>query len=312
MNSKKASPSQELTCHSCGGRARWRGRIPDAARFAGRYLDAPLPGGGLYACESCRLNFRFPRLPKQTLDELYVRGAADTWEADDGRRPDWALAREFLMSASVPKTVLDVGCFDGGFLDSLGAGWDRYGIEIHPDAAGRAAQRGVAIVSNDIDELDRLDAEFGVVTALDLIEHVEDPLLVLKQLSRLARRGGLVIVSTGNTEAGSWMLLGSRYYYCAIPEHVSFINPLWCAYAAEKLDLTLVDVAQFSHQAERGLVRRARQAALNMIYAFLPGLMVAARSLGLGGFDARRQRYLRDYPPNWGAARDHLLACFRK
>jgi len=303
---------KEIACHSCRNGTQLRGRIPDALRFAGRDLDSPLPGGNLYVCPNCHLNFRYPRPSKRTLDRLYTDGSANAWENPADRRRDWAVARQILDDPTVARSVLDVGCFDGGFLDSLGSRWGLHGVEIHPTAAARAEERGVEIICRNYDDLGKLDRAFGVVTAFDVVEHVEDPLLFLRQLSRLVLPGGIVTLSTGNTETLSWMLLGSRYYYCVIPEHISFINPKWCAYAVRTLGLTLVHMAKFSREPHRTIPKRVRQTALNITYALMPRTAAAARSLGFGGLDVRRHRSLLSHPPYWGTARDHFLVCFKK
>ena len=301
-----------LPCPSCNAEAFYRGRIPDAIHFAGRAWEEPVGGGSLYACTHCHLNFRHPRPTTATLDSLYVHGKSDNWQYLPEERVDWILTKHTLESAPVDRTILDVGCFDGGFLRFLGPRWQCYGVEIHPEAARRAESYGIEILCDNLAKLGQVDRRFGCVTAMDVLEHVEDPLRLLKDLSRLTQKDGLLIVSSGNTEARSWKLLGSRYWYCVIGEHISFINPQWCDNAAKVLGLTVTKIASFSHAGDSGHLHRVWQAFLNGTYALLPGLVALARSLGLGGIDARKHKSLRYHPPGWMTARDHFLVCFRK
>ena len=129
--------------------------------------------------------------------------------------------------------VLDVGCFDGGFFDHVGPGVDRYGVEIHDVAAANATdKRGVQIVAASYTELAGLGASFDAVVSFDVIEHVHEPREFLTALAAVVRPGGSVIVGTGNADAPTWRLMGSRYWYSWYPEHISFVSPRWFAQAA--------------------------------------------------------------------------------
>src|SRR5579884_3834253 len=127
MSQENAKP----LCPDCGEAARFLGPIPATDVFAGNVLQKLLPSGSLYRCIQCGLGFRWPRVTKENLDGLYVQGGDTTWTASVNRRRDWRLAHEWLTS-NVPSgaAVLDVGCFDGGFLESLTRNYRCFGIEI--------------------------------------------------------------------------------------------------------------------------------------------------------------------------------------
>jgi SAM-dependent methyltransferase len=95
-------------------------------------------------------------------------------------------------------TLVDVGCGTGTLWRRVGGRFDHYvGIDVirydgFPDDA----------------EFHRLDLDSGraplpdgaadVVTAVETIEHVENPRALARELTRLARPGGLVVVTTPN------------------------------------------------------------------------------------------------------------------
>jgi SAM-dependent methyltransferase len=306
--------NEDVICPSCGAvDPSLIGAIPDSNVFAGRRLDHVLPGGMLWECRSCRLVFRYPRLPGSTVSGLYRDGIAEHWEYDLQARADWKLAATWIKeNPKKDAKVLDVGCSTGMFLSQVLEGsYKKYGIEINKGAADRARQAGVSIVSEDIEDLDlaRDSGLFDVITAFDVVEHVSDPLGFLGLLASAVKPGGRIIVGTGNSDAWNWKLMGARYWYCTNPEHISFINPGWCQDAASRTGLKLTRIVRYSHglgKPSTGLI----ELVANLVYRFFPRLIARARLLGLGVHDAKKYPSLADHPPTWISAKDHILAEF--
>ncbi|MBI3431380.1 MAG: methyltransferase domain-containing protein [Hydrogenophilales bacterium] len=255
------------------------------------------------------MHWRHPQPDKCELDALYRKGSASSWQYHPVKRRDWQIASAIIRKHGDVATVLDVGCFDGRFLDHLGGGYRRSGIEVHPLAAEHAAAKGIEIVGRDFSDLDTLHPPFDVVVAMDVIEHVGNPRTFLASLARATRPGGLIILSTGNTATTPWRLMGGMYWYCSIAEHISFINPRWCEHAAAELRLSIEDLVMFSHEPAKA-TEAFIQAAANLFYRCLPNLAYTLRR-----FHALSQgkacRPACRTPPHWRSARDHLLVAFR-
>lgn len=301
-----------LGCPSCeNDKISCIGVIPSTNVFAGRILSEPLDGGKLFRCLSCHLHFRFPRMPKSKLDELYRLGEENNWANQPVDRKDWHIAGNWIASNYERGSVLDVGCFAGKFLEFLGPDFKRFGIEIHSGAAKKAEQKGVQILGEDYISLETFSDTFDVVVAMDVIEHVPDPYFFLKLLVGVLRPGGSIIISTGNTQATSWQWMGSRYWYCTIAEHISFINPAWCYHVAQKINLKVDRIWFFSH-ATQTLQQRLIDFGKNTIYLAAPGLMQWMRKRGVGRLDATKHIELFDHPPAWLSAKDHLITFFKR
>lgn len=80
-------------------------------------------------------------------------------------------------------------------------------IEVDPEMANVAGQYCERIIVGDLDELD-LDAELGtdrfdVIAAADVLEHLRDPLSVLRRLRKFLKPGGHFVVSLPNIAHGS-------------------------------------------------------------------------------------------------------------
>jgi 2-polyprenyl-3-methyl-5-hydroxy-6-metoxy-1,4-benzoquinol methylase len=129
---------------------------------------------------------------------------------------------ESLTTVAPETNWLDFGCGNGGLVRYCLAqkkcrivgfedGWIR----------DKAAGLGIPYIGSD--RLDAMSGTFDVVTAIEVLEHVEDPLEVLKRLRRLLKPGGLLFCTTGNARPFRDRLLSWRYVRPEI--HISFFEP---------------------------------------------------------------------------------------
>lgn len=108
------------------------------------------------------------------------------------------------------KRVLDLGCGKGGYvlaLASRGAGWvvgvDIQRIFIHAYRMARKRRyNNVAFIQGDIEML--RDDSFDVVISHDAFEHYAEPERVFKQMARVVKTGGHILIKTGSLWYGPW------------------------------------------------------------------------------------------------------------
>src|SRR5262249_40504996 len=126
------------------------------------------------------------------------------------RQYEWRGILKVIKSLVVlkPSTQwLDLGCGNGGLVRYVGeyeacrivgfeGGWIR----------AKAAALGIPLV--DQESLDRSTGTFHVVTAIEVLEHVEDPLAMLAEIRRMLRPGGVFFCTTGNAQPFRERLLG--------------------------------------------------------------------------------------------------------
>jgi SAM-dependent methyltransferase len=92
--------------------------------------------------------------------------------------------------------VLDAGCGSGRTLVELVDYGEVSGIELNTDAAKLASDRGLGDVHvGRLEELPWDDGTFDLITCLDVIEHVPDDITALRELRRVARPGGWLLVT---------------------------------------------------------------------------------------------------------------------
>jgi len=117
---------------------------------------------------------------------------------------------------------LDYGCGNGGLVRYLldqrvadAVGFDRGWIVDY------SRNFGIPLLTER--ELAGQHGGFDVITMLEVIEHVPDPLAVLQHARRLLKPNGLLYLTTGNAQPYRDRLLAWRY---VIPEiHVSYFEP---------------------------------------------------------------------------------------
>lgn len=92
--------------------------------------------------------------------------------------------------------ILDAGCGSGRTLDELVDYGTVHGIELDPEAAAVARGRGRGqVVQGRLEELPWPDASFDLITCLDVVEHTPDDRVTLRELRRVCRPGGHLLVT---------------------------------------------------------------------------------------------------------------------
>lgn len=111
------------------------------------------------------------------------------------------------------KTIADVGCGGGAFLD-LVSGVAKETIAIEPSEAYRdvLSNKGYKTYAYASDAVYKYVGKIDVLTSFDVIEHVEDPVDFIKGIKTLSSKNSIVITGTP-TEAPFMrhMLVGGEY-----------------------------------------------------------------------------------------------------
>lgn len=231
----------------------------------------------------------------------YVSRVGGTAEGAGHR---YELLKQMLGRSDETRSILDVGCFVGNFLDYLRNGWNRFGLEPCTEAAAVARSRGINIIGSTIAELDASAHSFDVIVALDVLEHVPSPLEFLSGLRRFLRPRGTLLLLTGDAESLPWTVHGSRYWYCNLPEHVSFFSRRSITSIANSLGLRIVAYHRLSHQRPAPL-RTAGELSKNAAY-------LACRYLPTFGSRKLRRLLFKERPsPMWLTVRDHMCVALR-
>lgn len=147
--------------------------------------------------------------------------------AESKTKVPWVLEKLAEEGVSQGASLLDVGC-GGGFLsNALGEkDFTVTGLDISADSllvAARHDRTGrVRYVHGDAYALPFPDHSFRVVTAMDFLEHVEDPARAIREISRVLQPGGLFFYHTFNRNpiAGLVVIKVVEWLVANTPKHM--------------------------------------------------------------------------------------------
>lgn len=90
---------------------------------------------------------------------------------------------------------LDLGCGTGIFLESLARHGEAIGLDFSDDALAFCRERGLRrLVRADGTAMPFSDASFDLVTANDLVEHLEDDAAAVREFHRVLKPGGRAVI----------------------------------------------------------------------------------------------------------------------
>jgi SAM-dependent methyltransferase len=107
------------------------------------------------------------------------------------------IVRQEVARLGLPEgaRILDAGCGSGRVLDELARFGDATGIDLSPSAVASAWARGHSVARAPVEELPFADSTFDLVTCLDVIEHTPDDHRALRELIRVTRPGGHLLLT---------------------------------------------------------------------------------------------------------------------
>lgn len=138
-------------------------------------------------------------LPKEMQSHHYpiLFEVEDThWWYVGRRRIIQSLVEKICATLNTPNPkILDVGCGTGANLKMLGAYGRAEGVDISQQAVDFCHERGLESVSlGAAEQLPHEDGSFELVTALDVIEHLDDDVAGLREMGRVLRPDGRILI----------------------------------------------------------------------------------------------------------------------
>ena len=181
---------------------------------------------------------------------------------DDRFRPTIALLEK---SGTTRGRLLEIGTGAGFFLKAaVRAGWDGSGLELSSEAAAYARDTlGLDVRQTPAEEMPFEPGSFDAVAMFEVIEHLRDPIAVLRAARRALRPGGVLVVSTPNLNALSHWALGKDWAVFSPLEHLYYFTERTLDRALVKAGFSRVE---FVHEFEPWL----RFETMNVRYTHAP------------------------------------------
>ncbi len=228
-----------ITCNLCGG-IDFVDFLPAYSRSEG--LQEKLR---LVKCRRCGLVTLAPTPSWDQLSKFYPR----SYYA--GGPSEGLLARLADSLDSVrrgkPETkrgrLLDVGCGNGDFLASMATlGIEVYGVEPSESGYAICKSRGLNVQNAFLDQTEFREEYFDVITINHVLEHVPDPSLTLRQIRRLLKPDGILIVQVPNLDSFAFRVSGAHYLHLDVPRHLSHFSKSTLVGLLKKEDFRIVRI----------------------------------------------------------------------
>jgi SAM-dependent methyltransferase len=188
-------------------------------------------------CVDCGLCFTSPRPSPELIGKFYPDWYAPHAVPPSNRRLPWRsrLATRFSWPFETRRALrwhgqgrlLDFGCGGGSFLQRMHRlGWKVTGLDISAVAIERIrTELGLRAVVGSLPHPELPPASFDVVTMWHSLEHVHDPLAVLRAAHRLLTPGGRLLVAAPNLASLPFCWFGPAWYGLDLPRHLTHFTP---------------------------------------------------------------------------------------
>lgn len=187
----------------------------DSQEVAEGYLVPGKEWGRHVKCKNCGLVYMNPIEQVSRTNEYYSKATNNHASTirDSYLRTAESQVR-LIQKHATGTRLLDIGCAQGFFLYSASkAGYMVKGVELSEDAAEYGKKEfGLDIEVKPFEELRFPEDHFDVVTLWQTLEHVAHPLVILREVHRILKPGGLVAVSTPNIDGVPARILGKKWW----------------------------------------------------------------------------------------------------
>lgn len=215
-----AGPVERAPCPLCG-----------SSEIAGVAHEEPP-----YRAVRCRCGLWYlsPRLAEAAIfeayrDDGYFEGGGPGYSSYLAQEPTLRRTFRRLLESLERRgmtggRLLEVGCAYGFFLDEARGRFERRdGTELSRAAAERARGSADRVHLGGLEQLAR-EERYRLAACIHVIEHVYDPVAFVARLREHLEPGGWLILATPDM-GGFWRpLLGRRWPFYKMPEHVTYFD----------------------------------------------------------------------------------------
>jgi SAM-dependent methyltransferase len=202
-----------------------------------RQLPYQLPQGYAVArCQKCGAYYLYPRLTDAAMRLVYREpsyyqggssGYADTSYSDQEvalRATFKCLLRNLRGRGLTGGDLLEVGCGYGFLLDEARSYFRRRtGTEYSQEGAARARETGAEVFVGGVEQLPS-DVIFDLAVAIQVIEHIYEPVSFVNDLVRHIKPGGHLVLATPDIGGALRKVMGRRWPSFKVPEHVLYFD----------------------------------------------------------------------------------------
>lgn len=154
--------------------------------------------------------------------------------------------------------LLEIGCGSGDQLEFLqGLGWQVEGLDVDPVAAEVASARGLKVHVGSLEKQCFAAGQFDAIVSSHVIEHVHDPIGLLRECKRILSPVGRLVLITPNTASWFHKWFGASWLALDSPRHLHLFNSISLRRAAEDSGFSVRIISSTVREAD-GVYRASR------------------------------------------------------
>ena len=208
-------------------------------------------------CLNCGLVYLNPRPDSESIEKYYasmydydafLRNSEQIRESDEKEI-------KFIKRYRQSGNLLEIGCMYGFFLDEARKkGFNTYGVEISQKATEYARKNlGLNVYCGQLENNSFPGRFFDIVFLSHLIEHLEDPKMSLKIISRIIKDDGVLIIKCPNFNSLMSRINRKNWWWIAPPEHLYHFTAKTIKTLLDKTGFSQIEIQ--TQQGDLGYLR---------------------------------------------------------
>jgi ADP-heptose:LPS heptosyltransferase/2-polyprenyl-3-methyl-5-hydroxy-6-metoxy-1,4-benzoquinol methylase len=205
-------------------------------------------------CLRCGLRFTSPRLNQNAREMLYSRKYYFGYRAWLGQQiksesamQESLLAEQQLGNILIYKKkgrMLDIWCSRGELLSAAQKiGFDCWGIEPNKWACNFASQkRKLKVLNGELRKISLENRFFDVVSCMEVIEHIGDPLGELREINRILKNDGILMLTTPNFGCRESQEFGMSWRHNKPWEHIYLFDYVHLKKMLDLAGFSIIDI----------------------------------------------------------------------
>jgi 2-polyprenyl-3-methyl-5-hydroxy-6-metoxy-1,4-benzoquinol methylase len=209
-------------------------------------------------CEQCGTLYQTPRPTIQAYEEFYRNSVSSQFWAEQFFPVVAEARREKIFRPRVERlsslchdndiqvqTLVEVGSGFGIFLEEWRKSYPEVkalAIEPSKSLADECRRKGFEVIEEIAENVQGCDGLADLVVCFEVLEHVYDPLSFLKTISKMAKPGGYVFLSTLGVDGFDIQMLWEQSNSIFPPHHINFFSVKGFKELFQRAGLTNIDI----------------------------------------------------------------------
>lgn len=158
-------------------------------------------------------------------------------------RVEWLVnAIENHLDPKANYRILEIGAGTGDTMYKLNSlnrsDLQAFAVEWNPEMKESLSQNGVKFLGKTIEDIGTDEPKFDVIVLFEVIEHLLDPMILIKSAKKILNENGVIMFTTPNAQSIEVQWIKARTMTIDI-EHISILTPAAVTHLAHRNGLTV-------------------------------------------------------------------------